>query len=48
MDFTKLKKLNEMQDLPLPQDCINSKHDQLYKELDSVYNRAPKVMAIAI
>jgi hypothetical protein len=29
-------------------DCINSKHDQLYKELDSVYNRAPKVMAIAI
>jgi hypothetical protein len=47
-DFTELKKLNEMQDLLLFQDCINSKLAHLYKELDNVYGGAPKVMAITI
>jgi hypothetical protein len=47
-DLTKLKKLNEMQDLPLLQDCINSKHVHLYKKLENVYGNAPKVMATAI
>jgi hypothetical protein len=41
-DLIELKKLSEMQDLPLLQDCINSKHAPLYKELDNVYGGAPK------
>jgi hypothetical protein len=47
-DLIELKKLSEMQDLSLLQDCINSKHAHLYKEIDNVYGGAPKVMAIGI
>lgn len=47
-DLIELKKLSEMQDLSLLQDCIDSKHAHLYKEIDNVYGGAPKVMAIGI